>query len=69
MNRRNFLKATAAGIVAYFIPALLNLFTKSPFHQFETEYIDGATMREILSKGLIGHIWTADIHISNCMDR
>jgi len=31
-------------------------------------FYDEATTREILSTGLFGHLWTADIHVSSRMD-
>jgi hypothetical protein len=32
------------------------------------EFFDEATTREILTTGLYGHLWTADIHVSSRMD-
>ena len=35
---------------------------------FGKDFYDEATTREILSTGLFGHLWTADIHVSSRMD-
>lgn len=35
---------------------------------FGKEFFDEATTREILTTGLYGHLWTADIHVSSRMD-
>lgn len=35
---------------------------------FGKEFYDEATTREILTSGLFGHLWTADIHVSSRMD-
>jgi hypothetical protein len=35
---------------------------------FGKDFYDEATTREILSTGLYGHLWTADIHVSSRMD-
>jgi len=35
---------------------------------FGHEFYDQATVREILTSGLFGHLWTADIHVSSRMD-
>ena len=35
---------------------------------FGKDFYDEATVREILSTGLFGHLWTADIHVSSRMD-
>jgi hypothetical protein len=35
---------------------------------FGKEFYDEATTREILTSGLYGHLWTADIHVSSRMD-
>lgn len=32
------------------------------------DFYDEATTREILTSGLFGHLWTADIHVSSKMD-
>jgi hypothetical protein len=36
---------------------------------FGKDMYDEATTREILTSGLFGHLWTADIHVSSRMDR
>ena len=35
---------------------------------FGKDFYDEATTREILTSGLFGHLWTADIHVSSKMD-
>lgn len=35
---------------------------------FGKDFYDEATTREILTTGLYGHLWTADIHVSSRMD-
>jgi hypothetical protein len=35
---------------------------------FGKDFFDEATTREILTTGLYGHLWTADIHVSSRMD-
>lgn len=35
---------------------------------FGKEFFDEATTREILTTGLYGHLWTADIHVSSRME-
>lgn len=35
---------------------------------FGKDFYDEATTREILTSGLFGHLWTADIHVSSRMD-
>lgn len=35
---------------------------------FGKDFYDEATQREILTTGLYGHLWTADIHVSSRMD-
>jgi len=35
---------------------------------FGQNFYDPATTREIITSGLFGHIWTADIHVSSKMD-
>ncbi len=35
---------------------------------FGKEFYDEATTREILTSGLFGHLWTADIHVSSRMN-
>jgi len=35
---------------------------------FGFNFFDQATQREILTSGLFGHLWTADIHVSSRMD-
>lgn len=35
---------------------------------FGKDFFDEATTREILTSGLFGHLWTADIHVSSRMD-
>lgn len=35
---------------------------------FGKEFFDEASTREILTTGLYGHLWTADIHVSSRMD-
>jgi len=35
---------------------------------FGKEFYDEATTREIITTGLYGHLWTADIHVSSRMD-
>lgn len=35
---------------------------------FGKDFFDEATTREILTSGLFGHMWTADIHVSSKMD-
>lgn len=35
---------------------------------FGKDFYDEATTREILTSGLYGHLWTADIHVSSKMD-
>lgn len=35
---------------------------------FGKEFYDEATQREIITTGLYGHLWTADIHVSSRMD-
>lgn len=35
---------------------------------FGKDFFDEATTREILTSGLFGHMWTADIHVSSRMD-
>jgi hypothetical protein len=36
---------------------------------FGQEFFDMATQREIITTGLFGHLFTADIHVSSRMDR
>lgn len=36
---------------------------------FGKGFYDEATQREIISTGLYGHLWTADIHVSSRMDK
>ena len=36
---------------------------------FGKDFFDEATQREIITTGLYGHLWTADIHISSRMDK
>jgi len=36
---------------------------------FGLDFFDQATQREIITTGLFGHVWTADIHVSSRMDR
>ena len=36
---------------------------------FGKDFYDEATTREILTSGLFGHLWTADIHVSSRMDK
>jgi len=40
----------------------------SAIRVFGKEFYDEATTREILTSGLFGHLWTADIHVSSRMD-
>jgi len=35
---------------------------------FGKDFYDEATTREILTSGLFGHLWTADIHVSSRMN-
>jgi len=35
---------------------------------FGLEFFDPATQREIISTGLFGHLWTADVHVSSRME-
>lgn len=35
---------------------------------FGKDFYDEATTREVLTTGLFGHLWTADIHVSSRMD-
>ena len=35
---------------------------------FGKDFYDEATQREIITTGLYGHLWTADIHVSSRMD-
>jgi len=35
---------------------------------FGKDFFDEATQREIITTGLYGHLWTADIHVSSRMD-
>ena len=35
---------------------------------FGKDFYDEATTREILTSGLFGHLWTADIHVSSKME-
>ena len=35
---------------------------------FGKTFYDEATQREIITTGLYGHLWTADIHVSSRMD-
>ena len=39
----------------------------SAFRTFGKDFYDEATQREIITTGLFGHIWTADIHVSSRM--
>lgn len=36
---------------------------------FGKDFYDEATQREIITTGLYGHLWTADIHVSSRMDK
>jgi hypothetical protein len=38
------------------------------FRTFGKQFYDEATTREILTTGLYGHLWTADIHVSSQLD-
>ena len=40
----------------------------SAFRTFGKTFYDEATTREILTTGLYGHLWTADIHVSSQLD-
>jgi hypothetical protein len=42
--------------------------TYAAFRTFGKDFYDEATTREILTTGLYGHLWTADIHVSSQLD-
>lgn len=36
---------------------------------FGKDFFDEASQREIITSGLFGHLWTADVHVSSRMDK
>jgi hypothetical protein len=43
-------------------------FQYASIRTFGKDFFDEATQREIITTGLYGHLWTADIHVSSRMD-
>lgn len=43
-------------------------FQYAAIRTFGKDFFDEATQREIITTGLYGHLWTADIHVSSRMD-
>jgi len=46
---------------------VMNAWRYADVRTFGKEFYDEATTREILTTGLYGHLWTADIHVSSRM--
>ncbi len=43
-------------------------FQYASIRTFGKDFFDEATQREIITTGLYGHLWTADIHVSSRME-
>lgn len=43
------------------------IFQKLEPIQWKRDDLDGFTMKDLLTNGLVGHLWTADIHVSSKM--
>ena len=47
---------------------VLHAFQYASIRTFGKDFYDEASQREIITTGLYGHLWTADIHVSSRMD-
>jgi len=47
---------------------VMHAFQYAAIRTFGKDFYDEATQREIITTGLYGHLWTADIHVSSRMD-